>query len=382
MKKRGLDLIREYLYINARGQYRAYGQSFMSDSQYDLLHRYLVDNGLAKEWTDRSYDDDPKQKPKQSDGKEYDSLNDEKSYSISSVYSEEELEPFLNKWRGHEMMLSAKMDGINCKALMCKSSLVSIALSRGRAADSTDYTEAIRKTLNVRIAKEKLVDGAKIVGECFVPNEHLERFRRTYDSNKHKTPKSTASSILHNPQRYDVYDAQCMKYYVFSAEIPDVNRVSDMYEHVSGLGFDTPPYFVLPEFDGTYQQLVPYLNELHRIIEESGLPTDGVVLEVNDRTVPADEKGSYLSTQIAIKFGHWKAEQYKGIVTDIIMEQGKSLCSCKLEIEPLVTSDGSEARVINAFNFGYIVDNNITIGSEIEFERNSGAVNVFKCERR
>ena len=71
-----------------------------------------------------------------------------------------------------------------------------------------------------------------------------------------------------------------------------------------------------------------------------------------------------------------KKEGYD-VITSIIIEQRRVFCCCKVTIEPVITSDGCEAVVINTFNPSFLLNNNLKVGSTIQFARQSGTVNVF-----
>ena len=112
------------------------------------------------------------------------------------------------------------------------------------------------------------------------------------------------------------------------------------------------------------------------------IPSDGLVLEINDLNYIAPVHNQYSDRNIAIKLNHWKFNKYTGVVTDIIIEQQKVKASCRVTIEPILTDDGCSARVINVYNPRVLITENINIGSKIEFERNSGAINSLLYGKR
>ena len=90
-----------------------------------------------------------------------------------------------------------------------------------------------------------------------------------------------------------------------------------------------------------------------------------------------NQKNQYSDRQLALKFEQWSFKCYKGIVKSIIWEQKRVYASCRLQIETMQTDDGCSADFINCFNFSILVNNDIHVGSEIYYVRNSDAVNIL-----
>ena len=107
------------------------------------------------------------------------------------------------------------------------------------------------------------------------------------------------------------------------------------------------------------------------------MPSDGVVVEVNDLTFFGEQKDQYSDRQIALKFEQWLFNTYTGIVRNILWRQNRVHASIRVEIEPMETVDGCTAQFINVFNPAILISNHIRIGSLIHFERNSDAVNIL-----
>lgn len=93
-------------------------------------------------------------------------LNSEKSRSIRPVVSPEEAFEF---WRNSpccRVHFSLKIDGVNTKLLFSEDKTgLELAVSRGRASDSIDYTEAIKLVLASQNVKTELLSG-RITGKA------------------------------------------------------------------------------------------------------------------------------------------------------------------------------------------------------------------------
>jgi hypothetical protein len=108
-----------------------------------------------------------------------------------------------------------------------------------------------------------------------------------------------------------------------------------------------------------------------------GIPSDGVVIEVNDYSWLGEEKNQYVSRQLALKFEYWGNKYYKGVVKDIKVKQQRVFQSIRVEIETVRTHDGAKAEFINCFNPDILFQSNAQIGNTVYFERNSNAINVL-----
>jgi hypothetical protein len=159
------------------------------------------------------------------------------------------------------------------------------------------------------------------------------------------------------------------------------NTVSGNFEELVKAGFSVVPYVVVsgasvPSERGAFDAwLLEQLNVMNELGQ--GIPSDGVVLEVNDLLYVAGTKHQYSDRNIALKLEHWGFDYYTGKLTGFRFEQQRVEMSCRGLIEPVTAKDLTEAKIINLFNPKIIVENGLTVGQEIRFERNSGAVNIL-----
>ena len=150
------------------------------------------------------------------------------------------------------------------------------------------------------------------------------------------------------------------------------------------MGFEVVPYLFIPWNDvpTDFEEFCKWLRSqvfdpIYAKQLEQDMPADGLVLEVNDYSWADTVTNQYSNRQLACKFEHWSFDLYKAKVTRIVVEQRRVNASVRVEIEPLVTNDDCEAKIINTFNPSILVNNDIKVGTEVYFERNSGAVNIL-----
>ena len=116
--------------------------------------------------------------------------------------------------------------------------------------------------------------------------------------------------------------------------------------------------------------------------EGAKYPSDGVVIEINDLLFSGVQNNQYNTRQKALKFEQWKFDVSCGTIVDIHIEQKRVFKSVRIEIQPMVTRDGCNARFINSFNPSILINNDLFVGKKVYFEKNSDAVNILLHDGR
>lgn len=312
----------------------------------------------------------------------YTELNADKSKSIRPVIDEKEAFDF---WRNAPMCrvhFSLKIDGVNTKMLYGDkdSEGLVLALSRGRASDSIDYTEAIRRVLSTQgIDAAKLA--GRVTGESYVPLDMLPTIQSLYPGKDYKTPKSTAMAMLRAPDKFREEDYQ---YLHFSAFDYEGYRVDEAFRLLEDAKMKVPPYVEIAGEDIPRDSLEHFnewmeTNVLTPLWEEGqhrGVGSDGVVMYLL-ADINTERKDHYSDSNIAIKYSHWAAANYRSVVTDIIFEQRRVEASIVLQIEPVVMRDSNTATRVGVGSPDILIKDGVRVGDTIEFTRKSEAYNVY-----
>ena len=384
------------LWILSRYFYRVGNPPIFSDKDYDKLTDYFKENhyDIFKEYLNRTYDDDPVpeklleligETPVEfanfEDRQQYaDALDEDKSLSINSVTSYEEAFEYCKDKKKSclDLIASLKIDGVNHKDLYIDDKL-KISMSRGRAGTGFDYTKQIYNCLPFEINTG--LRELKVTGECFVAKDGIPVLRDKYRNDKYKTSKSAAISMLR--VKHDTEDYKFLKAKVFAAE-GLATTLEETFSKLSSMGFDVVPYIKIryEDIPDTFEEFKDWFNTsvmqtIYSKQLEENIPADGMVLEVNDLLWDDTISGQYSNKQLACKFEYWSFDVYKARVTDIVVTQKRVLASIRIKIEPLITNDDCEAKWINGFNPDILIKNDIRVGTEAYFERNSGAVNII-----
>jgi len=377
------------LYILARFTYRV-GYPIMEDGLYDKLEEFCRKYGIAEEYFDRTYDEDPipydllreadmesiVPMPEEAISEYYDYFNEEKTLSIHAVTEYSEAYEYFKSVKGYNLLLSIKMDGMMTKRLI-QNHEQKIGLSRGRKGEAWDLSKTI---LNCVPRFYPTFEGeVKVYAEGYVVPEALDYLREKYDPNAYKTSKSSAISMLRVMK--DPEDYQYLKVLTFSAEGLGTKQ-SEVLEKCKAAGLDVVPHIKVNGEEpplNSLEEFIPWLRnklDLMNVMGE-GIPSDGVVVSVDDESFSETVNRQYSNRNIALKLEHWSFDYYPAIVDSIVTEQRRVMRSAKVKIVPFIAKDRTEAKVINCFNPNILIENGIVKGSRIYFERNSGAVNIL-----
>lgn len=315
----------------------------------------------------------------------YSSLNFEKSTSIMPLRTVQEVYDYLKASPTCRTHWSLKMDGFNVKALWNDGGGgLNIALSRGRATDSWDYTTALKLYLKAHNIDETLLSG-KITGEALVDASALDILRAKYPDKDYKSSKSTAGAMLRAPQNFEEDDYKFLNFYPFEYD----ERMKDVaFAELTSAGLTPPPAIIVEAGDIPLLGLAEFTTWLNETIldplwsagsERQG-ESDGVVLQLLT-TVEEDRADKYSDLNVALKFSHWSERVYESTVRNIIFEQQRVLMSVVIEVDPVVTRDMNVATRVSAGSPAILVRDGVRIGDKIRFIRRSEAINVYegKC---
>lgn len=381
----------------ARFFYRI-GEPIVSDAFYDNFQNTLEKEGMGSEYLTRTYDDDPipvdllrefnleSSIPHFSENynKYYDELDEEKSLSIKAITEYYEAFEFRRALGDKKSVFSLKVDGVNSKTKIVKDrsedeyAELKLSLSRGRASKSFDFTEGLLRCLP-RYYKTSLSD-FKLFTETYVETDYLPfmqaRWAENNTSKKYKTEKSTALSMLRVPHADEDYEH--MRVLAFFAEgLSDT--ISGTFAEMEKMGLETVPYFIVDgkEIPHTFNEFRDWLDTQFDTMYEMGLgiPSDGVVWEVDSLHADSQISGQYSTRNIALKMSYWSHKVFVAVVKNVITQQKLAFRNCRIELEPVKASDGTEAKFINAYNMGIVMQEGVDIGNTVLVERNSGAIN-------
>ena len=383
------------LYV--RACYR-FGSSAIPDMAYDILEKFYI-KAYNMDWLDKQVQEDDTYTPivesalkmtkfstsRSSTAKvasgSFAALNAEKSTSIKPLRSVEEVYEYLCNAPKVRTHWSLKADGVNTKGLLKDNGGgLEVAISRGRAADGFDYTEALNLVLQHQNVDFSKVSG-KVTGESIVEPSYISVLNDKYPDKDYKSPKSAAGAMLRAPQQFDTADYNHLKFYPF--ECGDMLK-DEAFRTLKDAGFS-----MLPSVEFDYEEI--NLNSLEEFSSwldsnildpiwekatDEGIGSDGVVLQILTE-IESDRADKYSDLNVALKFSHWTESEYQSKVVDILFEQNRVEISVVLKIEPVTTRDFNVATRVGIGSTAILVHDGVKIGDTIAFTRKSEANNVY-----
>jgi NAD-dependent DNA ligase len=371
------ELTKEELYTLSRFMYKI-EQSIILDQEYDKLEKELVgenrtdynDDDIPTELLHQVYSEE-KVKELLTGLKEPSSINLERyvSRSMKAYRTLEECYEWINQNKELEMCISPKIDGINTTTLFTKDGL-QYSRTRGRMGRSNDITANISRVLPRDLTADDLVVCAEAVytaDELSVVNQQLTQYSSTTPI---ITPRGGATSVLMR-DIYPDFVYNHLNIFVFRTNYGDT--LAESIDYAKSLGFSVVPHEVYKFKFNSYAEYEKEITSLiwkyKLMMEENGIPTDGLVLQINQRDVfNRDIKDGFIEGgSLAVKAVGWEPGVYQSEVIDIKIEPSVFQCCTKALIKPVTTDSGKKLSVVNLFNPSILFNNKIKVGSIIEF---------------
>lgn len=333
----GVELNVQEQYILARWAY-SIGESIMEDSQYNVLHKFMLKNNADSEYVKRTWSDDPcpvklLKKVGKPDWIKKIVLGD-KTESIPSVNTWSEFELSLHAI-SCPATLSMKLDGWNMQANYYNTQLINVQ-SRGRTSDFMEAPKLMPKVPQtipamgkVRIGLEATVSDANFA-EC------VKRFGNV-------SQRSAVASVLAKTDDMRLIDLHAHSIYGVQY---DADKKFDILE---SWGFKVPPNHKVYNCE----ELKLALKDLSGRKEAFGQPTDGAVYWGN--------------TVYALRLLGWEEPLYMSFVTGYEEEFSAYRINPKVVIHPIYRNGGSQ-RLITITNWQRIINNDLRIGTPIAFK--------------
>lgn len=377
-------------FIVSRFMYRI-GQPILSDQEYDLLEKNLKDVEEVKEYMERTWEDDPvpTELLQEFYGEEETERllisNNLKDYNNNFVSSEEfkaqsiyparylsEALEWNNAHVGMEVLYMPKIDGISTSHEYAQNVFRSSRTRGRRGGDSfIDISDNCKHALPAKLNVNNLTLNA----EAFVSEDDMEYYTEITGTN-FTSPRMCGISAVRRAEFPKQLIANTLQLYVFNSSYGDT--LKEGIDFARSLGFKTVPYLVrtIEHYSSESEYLkaiTPIMKGLKDFTDDRGIPTDGVVIQVNDRksfAAGADVGEKYTAHNLAFKCLFWEEEKFISVVKDIEIFQAmksKQNFSVKLIVEPIKTKSGKTLQTINMYNLKTLIDSDVTIGDTIEF---------------
>lgn len=330
-------------YVMARWMYLM-GEPWLSDPEYDRVEKefkelYPDSPYSLYPW---SFDECPVELLKKY-GREDLICNPTMGYAAESIYSVNNQIEFEQTFRNlnKRSRLSFKIDGWNTRVSYFKGRIAKVE-SRGRSGNNLSMN-SVYTLFPFEIPYKGRV---AVTGELSILNRLWGQFKEVTGNADQRASVRTA--LARGMIEYLTFRA-------FNIFIEDEPYVGDQYELLEKLGFTTPRFIWVNNYEELKKGLwyMSYLNTACDVL------TDGLVIENNEQ-------------QLAIRLGAWEEKAFRSYVTGYEENQGMYGTFLKVTCYP-ITIGGKTFSRISINNIASIIEHNLRIGYPIAFNKRSEA---------
>lgn len=392
-----IGLTDKELYTLARYLYK-YDMSPINDIEYDALESKLKQevtpnftdffgDGFESNPFETSYDDDVTRPTDllnrvltenelqqlarmENSGNAIETLDAYVSKSMQSYRTLRECFDWINRYHAVEFCISPKIDGINSTTSYSNGTFDS-ARTRGRGKNAIDISEKMQQHLpSVINYNDQLI----LAAEAVITRDNLENYNQMVntDTKTFVTCRGGALSIL---RRKDIPEmcTNFIRTFVFRTNVGAT--LSEGLDIAESLGFNVVPHEVYTFKYTTYEEYEKELSALiwkyKEIMEGMNIPTDGLVLQINNNSHFTDTvtHTAYDGGNLAVKALAWEPGVYTSRVKEIVMDADTTVqYNCKAIVEPVYTEEGKCMQRVNLYNINTMVTNDVHPGDLIQFE--------------
>jgi DNA ligase (NAD+) len=285
--------------------------------------------------------------------------------SLNKVNTAAEFEAWARECRTKDILLTEKLDGISVDTYWVDSVLKQ-ALTRGDGDTGEDITVNVRKMKGIPTKLKGKFTG-HVRGEIvLLRSDHKKHFP------EYANPRNAASGIA---KRYDGVGSEHLSVKMYTDASSDHHRTEEeMFQHLKGLGFDTPWFGICKDVVAV---LAKYKKYEASIREELDYEIDGLVARVNDMAaqIALGDMGRGPKGQIAFKFA---AETRESTLRKIIWQVGSTG-----RVTPVAEFDevqlvGAKINRASLYNASYIRELGLGVGCKIIVSRATSAEAVSR----
>ena len=354
------QLVNEYRY-----NYHVLDKSILSEAAADGLKHELAK--LEEKYPELVTPDSPTQRVAGRALEKFTkAVHSERMISLSDVFSEEELQEWLERIdklgaKQPELFVDVKMDGLAC-ALSYENGLLKRALTRGDGKIGEDVTMNVRTIENVPLSilrKEKMEVRGEIV--IFKKDfEELNERQRVEGKPEFANPRNLAAGTIRqlDPKIAASRPLRFIGYDVIDVGVETNERT---YEILRKLGIQTSGQQKLCRDKGVAMQ---FINDLEVARHELPFNTDGAVIKVNDRGLfrALGVVGKTPRGAVAYKY---PAEEAATVVRDIVISIGRTGAATPVAVLDAVRVAGSTVRHASLHNADEIARLDVRIGDTV-----------------
>lgn len=269
------------------------GQAIVSDETYDAKLRKLI--ALEKQYPQLVTEDSPTQKVGSSDDQNFQKIKHEiPMLSLTNAFDSDELNAFFNQNQkikeDLDYFLEPKIDGISI-SIIYKDNYLFQAISRGDGVVGEELTEKVKQIPSIPLFVKDGPKNFTVRGEIFITfsdfdiiqNSDIQKSQKTSFAN-HRNYVSGAMRIK-GSQNFANKRLSAVFYWLkIDDPEKEINKQSEIIQQLKKWNFPTHSDDVI-FLSKDSQKIQNFLEFFRQYKENWDIPTDGMVLKVNDISI-------------------------------------------------------------------------------------------------
>ena len=345
----------------------------ITDEEYDKLYKKIEE--YEKEHPEDIVPDSPTRRvgyKTQHKFKKVEHLT--KMYSLSNVYSEEELKKWINKIkqtlgvRRLEFCLQPKLDGLSVNLIYDNGRLI-YGLTRGDGEVGEDVINNIKQVENV-LVNIPYKGKVEIRGEVLMTKSVFNKINDELDK-PFSNPRNAAAGSLRqlDPK---ITKKRSLIFYPYAVGYNELNydKYNKYMEFIKEQGFKLMPYSLLTDNE---EEIFKYIEEMESRRDELDLPLDGIVIKINDIDLQKKLGFTFRYPLWAVAFKFKAIEKLTRIV-GVEYGVGKTGNITFVAVVEPVEIGGVVIRKVNLYNPNFIRKYNLCIGDKVFIIRSGDVI--------
>ena len=275
-----------------------------------------------------------------------------------------------------EYMAEPKLDGVGVE-LIYENGIFTTGLTRGDGFEGEDITQNLRtiRSLPLKLIGQVHPELLEVRGEVFIQKENFKNLNKDQESNKSQlfaNPRNAAAGSLRqlNPS---ITSKRPLSIYCYEPGVHKGIKYTTHDEFLRSISTFGLPVNPLIEKVVGIKHMIDYHNNLEKNREKLEYEIDGTVFKINNYNQRIKAGSRSRSPRWAIA-GKFKAQQATSIITDIIIQVGRTGALTPVaKVEPVFVS-GVTVSNVTLHNQDEIDRKDIRIGDKVLIERSGDVI--------
>ena len=292
------------------------------------------------------------------------------------ILFDERMKKLLNSRNDIEYMAEPKLDGIGVE-LIYEGGVFTTGLTRGDGFEGEDITQNLRtiRSLPLKLLGQEHPKLLEIRGEVFIRKKDFKKLNKDQESNNSQlfaNPRNAAAGSLRQLDP-SITAKRPLSIYCYEPGISQgIEYIThdDFLKNIAGFGLPVNP--LIEKIIGI-KNIVRYHNNLEKNREKLEYEIDGTVFKINNYTDRMKAGSRSRSPRWAIA-GKFKAQQATSIITDIIIQVGRTGALTPVaRVKPVFVS-GVTVSNVTLHNQDEIDRKDIRLGDKVLIERSGDVI--------